>query len=334
MHALLELLLGLTERTGELGQLRPAEQHEHDQQDDDQLGGPKVHADSVPVLALRAATTPEPRPTAREGGGVIECVLNVSEGRDPVVLDRLADAAGADLLDVHHDAHHHRAVLSVVGEDAARAVAAAAVAAIDIRDHVGAHPRFGVVDVVPFVSLGATPFDASLAARDHFARWAADTLGLPCFAYGPQRSLPDVRRSAFRGLAPDVGPAVPHPTAGACAVGARPVLVAYNLWLGRPDLDLARSIARSLRGPAVRALGLDVGGHVQVSTNLIDPLSVGPAAIYDAVAARAPVARAELVGLVPANVLGAIEADRWAQLDLDEDRTIEARLEAAGHPRP
>ncbi len=265
---------------------------------------------------------------------MIECVLNVSEGRDPVVLDRLADAAGADLLDLHHDPNHHRAVLTVVGEGAARAVATAAVAAIDLRAHVGAHPRFGVVDVVPFVALGVTPFEASLAARDRFARWAAGTLGLPCFAYGPQRSLPDVRRAAFRGLAPDTGPDVPHPTAGACAVGARPVLVAYNLWLGLADLDLARSVARSLRGPAVRALGLDVGGHAQVSTNLIDPHSVGPAAIYDAVAARARVARAELVGLMPASVLGAVKASRWAQLDLDEERTIEARLEARGHRRP
>ena len=103
------------------------------------------------------------------------------------------------------------------------------------------------------------------------------------------------------------------------------MLVAYNVWLAEPDVALAKQIAREVRGPAVRALGLDVGGQAQVSCNLIDPDRVGPAALFDAVASRAAVARAELVGLVPARVLAAIPPERWPPLDLDPSRTIEAR---------
>jgi glutamate formiminotransferase len=159
-----------------------------------------------------------------------------------------------------------------------------------------------------------------------------DELGVPCFCYGPERRLSDVRREAFGSLAPDTGPPSPHPTAGATAVGARPPLVAYNLWLAEPDLDRARAIAARLRSPAVRALGLPVGDDVQVSMNLVDPGVVGPQAVYDLVAAEATIARAELVGLVPAPVLDAADPARWAELDLSADRTIEHRLAQAGLP--
>ncbi len=258
----------------------------------------------------------------------LECVVNVSEGRRRDVVAALATAAGSDLLDVHTDADHHRSVLTLVGEAAPRAVAALAVERIDLRDHQGVHPRLGAVDVVPFAPLGQATLEEAVAARDRFVTWVADELGVPAFAYGAGRApLPEVRRQAFRDLAPDAGPPRPHPTAGAIAVGARPVLVAYNLWLAEPaDLALARSLARSLRGPAVRALGLPVGDAVQVSLNLIDPCAVGPATVYDAVAAEAPIARAELVGLAPRSVLDSIDPQRWPELDLDPERTIEARL--------
>ena len=153
---------------------------------------------------------------------------------------------------------------------------------------------------------------------------------LPCFLYGPERSLPTVRREAWRSLRPDAGPAAPHPTAGAAAVGARPILVAYNLWLAEPDLERARLIGRAMRGPHVRVLALRVGDAVQVSCNLIDPWTFGPEAAFDAVASRAGVARAELVGLAPAAVLAGVPPHRWKELDLDPSSTIEARLEQAG----
>jgi glutamate formiminotransferase / 5-formyltetrahydrofolate cyclo-ligase len=258
---------------------------------------------------------------------LLECVLNISEGSRLDVVTGIATTAGSSVLDVHSDAHHHRSVLTVVGEEAPRSVARAAVATLDLRCHEGAHPRFGVVDVVPFVPLGAqsTLADA-VAARDRFLGWIARELGVPAFAYGPDRTLPEVRRRAFADLAPDAGPARPHPTAGAVAVGARPPLVAWNVWLAESDLEQAERIAREIRGPQLRALGLPVGDRVQVSMNLVAPDVVGPAQAWDLVAERAPVAGAELVGLVPRSVLQRTDPRRWTELDLAEDKTIEFRL--------
>jgi glutamate formiminotransferase len=259
-------------------------------------------------------------------------VINVSEGRRHDVIEAIALAAGDALLDLHADVDHNRAVLTLGGpdvEDAARAVATATVEAIDLGRHTGAHPRTGAVDVVPFVPLAGSTMDDAVAARDRFAAWMTDALAVPCRVYGPGGpTLPELR-AELRGVAG-------HPTAGVCCVGAREVLVAYNVWL-RPgaDVELARSIASGVRAelPEVRALGLDVGGVAQVSFNLIDPRAVGPAAAFDAVAKRAAVARAELVGLVPEDVLAAIPPDRWTELDLSASSTIEARLEEAGFDR-
>jgi glutamate formiminotransferase len=290
---------------------------------------------------------------------VLECVVNVSEGRDRAVVDAIAAAGAKCLLDVHADPHHNRAVLTLAGpdvEEAARAVTVEGVRRIDLRLHVGVHPRLGAVDVVPFVPLGGSSMDEAIAARDRFAAWAGEELGVPCFLYGPVspaqggplgpvssaqrgplgpvssaqrgplgpgRTLPDVRRHAFTGLVPDTGGPVAHPTAGAICAGARPVLVAYNVWLAEGvDVADARRIAREIRGPALRALGLDVDGRAQVSMNLVEPFDLGPADAYDAVAARAPVDRAELVGLVPAAVLDAVPENRWVELDLDRRKTL------------
>jgi glutamate formiminotransferase len=259
---------------------------------------------------------------------VLECVVNVSEGRDEALLADLAAACGRELLDVHRDPHHHRAVLTLVGEDAPRRLTRVAVARLDLGHHVGVHPRLGVVDVVPFVPLEGSTMDDAVVARDRYCQWVAEELGVPCFVYGPERSLPEVRRDAFAGLLPTCGPPRPHPTAGAVCAGARGPLVAYNVWLAVDDLSVARRVASEIRSPHLRALGLQVGERVQVSMNLVAPEELGPAAAFDAVAARAPVAGAELVGLAPATVLAAVPPHRWAELDLAADRTIEARLAA------
>jgi glutamate formiminotransferase / 5-formyltetrahydrofolate cyclo-ligase len=262
---------------------------------------------------------------------VLECVINVSEGRRADVVSSVAGAAGGALWDVHSDAHHHRSVLTLGGPDvepAARAVAGAAVEALDLRTHEGVHPRIGVVDVVPFVPLQGSVMADAVAARDAFASWMASSLAVPCFLYGPDRALPDVRRGAFIAMGPDVGPASPHPTAGACAVGAREVLVAYNVWLAPGvGVDVARAAAAALRRPgAVRALGMDVGGRAQVSCNLLAAEQVGPAEVYDIVASMAAVDGGELVGLAPLSVLKRVPRERWAELDLSSERTIESRL--------
>jgi glutamate formiminotransferase/glutamate formiminotransferase/formiminotetrahydrofolate cyclodeaminase len=258
---------------------------------------------------------------------MLESVINISEGRRLDVIAAVGAAAGDSLLDVHTDAHHHRSVLTLAGpdvEDAAFAVVAEAVQQIDLRDHDGVHPRLGAADVVPFVPLAGSTMDDAIAARDRVATRITRELGVPCVRYGSERTLPDVRRD------PGVEP---HATAGICCVGARPVLVAYNLWLAPPaTIDDARRIAREIRSPTLRTLGLAVGDEVQVSCNLIDPATTGPDAAFDAVVARAPhgVARAELVGLAPASVLAAIDRARWPELDLSPSTTIEARLSQAG----
>jgi glutamate formiminotransferase len=114
------------------------------------------------------------------------------------------------------------------------------------------------------------------------------------------------------------------------AVGARDVLVAYNVWLAEPDLALARRVASTLRCDAIRALGLQVGAHVQVSMNLVDPATTGPGAAADLVAQHARIERCELVGLIPRWVLDREDPQRWNDLDLGPDRTIEGRQAAGG----
>ena len=178
------------------------------------------------------------------GGSLAECVINISEGRDRAIIEAVPDAGGPVVLDVHSDPEHHRSVLTLGGtleavEASARDVVGAAVARIDLRSHAGVHPRLGAADVVPFVPLsgiadtlerdGRSARQASvrlrpdvLEARNRFATWAGTELQLPCFLYGPERSLPDVRRDAYTSLEPDTGPRRPHPTAGSAAVGARP----------------------------------------------------------------------------------------------------------------
>ena len=278
-------------------------------------------------------------------GGIVECVVNVSEGRDDAVLAVLAGAAGPLLLDTHRDPDHHRSVLTLAGRPdevrtAARRLAETTVARLDMTGHRGAHPRLGVLDVVPFVPyLPGRPPPADLTGATELAttspRWLGAELGVPTFLYGPlpggpDRTLPEVRRRAFGSLLPDFGPARPHRTAGATAVGSRPVLVAYNLWVS--SVEVATAVAPRLRGPRVRALGLAVGDRAQVSCNLIDPASFGPDQVFDATAALVEesggaVLGAELVGLVPGAILEGIPAARWTELGLSEGATVEARLE-------
>ena len=300
---------------------------------------------------------------------VLECVVNISEGRQRDAVDGLAAACGPVLLDVHTDADHHRSVLTLAGApdvvtEAALALARAAVERINISDHAGVHPRLGAADVVPFVPLdvgpsaGATVRARRLQVAGEVARtWGqrvAEELGVPVFLYGsadPQgRSLPELRREAFRGRRPDFGPGDPHPTAGAMAVGARPILVALNCELsaddgGRSldaDLAVARAVARAVRErdgglPGVRALGFALAskGRAQVSMNLVDLAATGVETACEAVRREAQrhgrsVTAVELVGLLPAAELERCSPEFVDWSGLSPDQTIEARLGAAG----
>jgi glutamate formiminotransferase len=282
---------------------------------------------------------------------VLECVVNVSEGRRADVVELLASACGAGLLDVHTDPDHHRSVFTIAAADplvtqlGARNLTRAAAELLSLPEHEGVHPRLGVVDVVPFVALGSTPTTDAVDAAVSYARWIADELGVPAFLYddadAEHRTLPSVRRDAFTDRAPDFGPADAHPRLGATAVGARRVLVAVNVELEGDDLALARRVAQQVRErdgglPGVRALGLALPStrRTQVSLNLVDLDATGlePAlvAVRDAVhAAGGRVARVELVGLVPAAALDGASDAFLAWSGIGREQTIEARVAAS-----
>mgnify|MGYP000671952334 CR=1 FL=1 len=236
---------------------------------------------------------------------MLECVINISEGRNHAIIDSLAQSCAGGLLDIHSDPDHNRSVFTLVGVEAPRALARAAVAAICLSDHSGVHPRIGVVDVVPFVPLVESTMHDAQKARDEFAAWAAEELHVPSFLYGTERTLPDIRKNAWASLFPEVGLNVPHPTAGAMCVGMREPLVAYNLWLEDVDLEKTRRIASAVRTASIRTLGLQVGTFTQVSVNLIQPILLRLLQGTRHLALlRTPLLRTEVVGLNQQQVSG------------------------------
>lgn len=265
-----------------------------------------------------------------------EAVPNLSEGRDPVVLERCALAISAHARLVHQtsDAVHHRSVFTYFGSAdeifaASLALARTALEEIDLRRHRGAHPRIGAVDVLPIVPLGTTTMRqaAELAERIGTALWSE--LGIPVFFYGEaarrpeRRLLANVRRGEYEGLAgrtressnwPDLGDTARHERGGATAVGAREPLIAFNVELATDDVALARRIATLLRERdggfrTLRALGISLAaGRVQVSMNVTDfhavPLSLIVATIRRLAApAGVAVRGCELIGLIPREAL-------------------------------
>jgi glutamate formiminotransferase len=296
---------------------------------------------------------------------LIEAIPNVSEGRDAGRLDRLAAAitgSGATLLDRTADPSHHRAVFTLAGarhtvEQAGLALAATAMAEIDLAAHAGVHPRIGALDVLPFVPLGSATMDDAVAAAHAAARAIAESLHVPVFLYeaaarsAERRPLEAVRRGGLDGLAarlqtpawqPDYGPATLHPTAGAVAIGARGPLVAWNLTLDRADLALARHIARTIRTsgggfPCLKALGLALEhtGQVQVSMNLTDYRTTSMAEVYravlaEALAAGAHIADSEIIGLVPRAALDDLGSAAPDVAARHRGQVLETRLAACG----
>ncbi|HEY2825001.1 MAG TPA: glutamate formimidoyltransferase [Gemmatimonadales bacterium] len=297
---------------------------------------------------------------------LVECVPNFSDGRDKAVLAELERAitgvAGVRLLDIQADASHHRSVFTFIGAPEAAAEAAfqaMAVAArrIDLTTHKGEHPRMGATDVVPFIPVANTTMDECVALAQALGARVGTELGIPVYLYAraasrPDReSLPAIRKGEFEGLrqaigtdhakAPDFGPAHIHPTAGATAIGARPFLVAYNIYLETSDVALAERIAKEIRTssgglPALQAKGFDVSGRAQVSMNLLDIDVTSPAIVFDLVRDKAQLAgvavhASELVGLIPERaVLDA--AEHYLKLPDVTPHLLEARVRAAQGP--
>ncbi|MHB8190623.1 MAG: hypothetical protein ACYDHP_09450 [Ferrimicrobium sp.] len=268
---------------------------------------------------------------------MIECVVNVSEGRSRSTLTAMADACRANLLDLHVDALHNRSVFTLAGVGLAESVkelCSVAIAQCDLGSHAGVHPRLGIVDVVPFVALEGSTIEEARHMRDEVALWLGERCAVPTFLYGADLpSLPDIRRHAFDALMPTYGPMRPHSSAGVSAVGVREVLVAYNLILGCTR-DEAIVIARGIRGRSVRALTFMLGDAVQLSMNLIEPYLVGPCQVTSEVSSRVPVRSCELVGLVPEKLPDLSDPVLARKCGLDVTRTIEYRLCHGYDPTP
>jgi glutamate formiminotransferase/glutamate formiminotransferase/formiminotetrahydrofolate cyclodeaminase len=272
---------------------------------------------------------------------LVECVPNFSEGRDSAVIAALEQAAGEWLIHSTSDPDHHRTVLTLAGPpdrilEASLRLARTAIDRIDLTRHTGVHPRIGALDVLPFVPLEELRIDdcAVLASR---AGHGIAAMGVPVHFYEyaaiheKRRNLAEIR---LRRPAPDLG-GEPHPTAGSTAVGARKILIAYNVYLESDDLEAARRIARAVRAssgglPEVKALGLFIESRrqTQVSMNLIDYEITPPHVAFLAVREEAARLRiklesSELIGLIPQKAL-----DMARGVDLQwENLTPESVLE-------
>ena len=297
---------------------------------------------------------------------LVECVPNFSEGRNQETIDALRAALlsvpGVRVLDVQTDPSHHRSVFTFVASPQAAAEAAframrVATERIDLTGHRGEHPRMGATDVVPFVPVREVSMDDCVALARQLAQRVATELEIPVYLYAraatrPERErLPDVRKGEFEGLRerlgrdpaadPDFGPRRIHPTAGATAIGARPFLVAFNVFLDTPDVTVAKEIAKRIRAssgglPAVQASGFAVDGKAQVSMNLLDIDETPPATVVAAIEDEArrrgvAIVRSEVVGLVPERALLGAAAARLKLAD-PAAHLLEAKIRDAEGP--
>lgn len=291
---------------------------------------------------------------------VVECTPNFSEGRRPQVVEAILEAItavpGITLLDHHSDADHNRTVVTFIGEPepverAAFAAIRRAAQLIDMNQHRGAHPRLGATDVMPFVPVAGVTMDECIEMARRLGARVGKELDIPVYLYEaaatrPDRvNLEDVRRGQYEGLkeevetnpnrAPDFGPARLG-AAGATVIGARPFLIAFNIYLNTDDVEIAKTIAKAIRHSHgglryVKAMGVLVEGKAQVSMNLTDYNQTPIARVVELVRREAArhgvsITRSELVGLAPQAAL--IEAAQWyLQLDdLELEQILENRL--------
>src|ERR1043165_6722645 len=296
---------------------------------------------------------------------LVECVPNFSEGRRPEIVNQIRDAIaaveGATILDVSSDQSHNRTVVTFVvpvekAVEAAFAGIAKARELIDLNKHSGEHPRMGASDVVPFIPLEGTTMEDCIVLARTLGEKVGKDLGIPVFLYERAASRPDrenladVRRGEFEGLrdeigknqnrVPDFGPNKIHPTAGATAIGARPFLVAYNVYLGdKSNVPVAKEVAKAVRGSSgglryVKGLGLEVDGQAQVSMNLVDTERTPLHRAFDMVKMEAEsrgVAPtwSEIVGLVPERVLFEAAAHHVRLRRFSSEMVLEHRVRNA-----
>lgn len=295
---------------------------------------------------------------------VLEAVPNFSEGRDLDVVRELVRAiedAGAEVLDWSADADHHRSVVTFVGdpetvEEASVAVARAAVTAIDLTGHQGVHPRIGALDVLPFVPLSGLAMEEAVRTARRVGERLAAEVGIPVYFYRessepPGRGLAELRRGGFEtlrdgfepGRTPDLLPPDwphpgAHPTAGASCVGARELLLAWNVHVEGLDAEEVATVARTLRESGggfrgVRALGLTLErrGEMQVSMNVEDLQAVSPFQIFAALEREVRdrggrVTGTEVIGLIPDALVLPAAADRLQLVDPRASRLLSHRL--------
>jgi glutamate formiminotransferase len=297
---------------------------------------------------------------------LIECVPNFSEGRDASKIDAIVDAIdavpGVLLLDRSSDPDHNRSVITMAGEPevvveaALRAVGKAA-EVIDLRRHTGAHPRIGATDVLPFVPVsGITLKDCVLlarrAGREIWERYRIPVYFYEAAARRPERvNLESLRKGHFEGLrkevllnpdrSPDVGEPRLHPSAGATVVGARKFLIAYNINLATPDVEIAKRIAKAVRFSSgglrhVKAMAVDLRarGLAQVSMNLTDFEQTPVARVFEMVKSEAArhgvgIAGSEIVGLIPRRALESAAASYLQLENFSATQVFENRLQSA-----
>ncbi len=293
---------------------------------------------------------------------LVECVPNFSEGRDKAKVDAIVDALkveGVYLLDREMDADHNRSVITLVGEREAIQEAAIrgvgkAAELIDLNQHQGAHPRMGAADVVPFIPIDGVTLEDCVTMARHVGEQIWKRYQIPVYLYEaaattPERqNLENIRRGQFEGIRaeiasnparkPDFGEARVHPTAGATVVGARKFLIAYNIFLNTPDVDIAKKVAKAARFSSgglrfVKGAGFLVRGQAQVSMNLTDFEQTPIQRVFELVkkeAARYGVAplSSEIVGLIPKKALESA-AEWFLQIEnFDSSLILENRLSA------
>jgi len=315
-------------------------------------------------LSNPASCLTEPPPVILQAmpSTLVECVPNFSEGRDAAKVDAIVEAMkfpGVYLLDREMDSDHNRCVITLVGEREAIQEAAIrgvgkAAELIDLTQHQGAHPRMGAADVVPFIPIDGVTIEDCVAMARHVGAEIAKRFQIPVYLYEaaaatPERqNLENIRRGQFEGIRadiatnparkPDFGEARVHPTAGATVVGARKALIAYNVFLNTPDVDIAKKIAKAVRFSSgglrfVKGAGFLVRGLAQVSMNLTDFEQTPVHRVFEFVKREAarygviPVS-SEIVGLIPKKALEQ-SAEWFLQVEnFDSSLILENRLSA------